>query len=190
MRRISSRWLMAAGLFAAMGGCRHLESPGSGEPAALAPVAPKAGLQPMPSIPMESATSVWAPKQVAPNQEAVHQVEYRAVPKKLARRPAPKQEPVQQVEYRAVVSSLGHAPDHGWLVGRLERDEAKDRWFVRYADPGEQETFGGRLELLRTGTMAGFRVGQLVRAEGTLVDPAPYETRPAYRILSLQAIRE
>ena len=167
MRRTSSRWLLVAGLLAAMGGCRHLDR----EPAASAPVAPEAGPISMPTIPLESATLVWAPK-------------------KIARRPAPKQEPVQQVEYRAAVSSLGHAPDHSWLVGRLERDEAKDRWFVRYADPGERETFAGRLELLRTGTMAGFRVGQTVRAEGTLVDPAPYETRPAYRILSLQAIRE
>jgi hypothetical protein len=171
MRRISSRWLLGAGLLVAMGGCRHVESPSSGEPAASAPIAPEAGWQPMPSIPLEAAVPVATPKQVA-------------------KRPAPKQEPVQQVEYRAAVPNLGHAPDHSWLVGRLERDEAKDRWFVRYADPGERETFGGRLELVRTGSMAGFQVGQTVRAEGKLVDPAPYETRPAYSILSLQAIRE
>jgi hypothetical protein len=157
---------LVAGLLAAMGGCRHIDR----EPAALAPVAPEAGPISMPTIPLEKASFVWAPKK--------------------PERRSPKQEPVQQVEYRAAVSSLGYAPDHSWLVGRLERDEANDRWFVRYADFGERETFAGRLELLRTGTMAGFRVGQMVRAEGTLVDPAPYETRPAYRILSLQAIRE
>ena len=162
MRRISSRWLLVGGLLTAMGGCRHVDCPCSGKPAASAPVAS----QVMPSIPLEAAVPVAASKQVA------------------------KQEAVQQVEYRAAVPNLGHALDHSWLIGRLERDEAADRWFVRYADPGEREAFGGRLELLRTGPMAGFHAGQTVRAEGKLVDPAPHETQPAYRILSLQAIRE
>jgi len=114
-----------------------------------------------------------------------------SLPKCDVMRPAPK--PVQpqasQVEYKPVAGpSLAHAPDHSWLVGRLERDEAKDHWYVRYADPGEKEQLGGRLELVGTGPMAGFRVGQAVRAEGKLVDPAPFQTQPAYHIRSLQAL--
>jgi hypothetical protein len=96
---------------------------------------------------------------------------------------------VRLVGYQAAARpSLGHAPDHSWLVGRLERDEATDRWYIRYTYPGEQERLGGRLELLGTGSMAGFRVGQTIRAEGKLVDPAPLETQPAYRIRALQAL--
>lgn len=171
MRRLSSRWLLVAGLVATMGGCRHADCPCSGGPAGCAPIVPAKGPQPMPSIPMEAVVPVAAVKAVA-------------------RRSASKQQPVQHVEYRAVAPSLGHAPDHSWLVGRLERDEAADRWYVRYADSGERDTFGGRMELVRTGPMAGFHAGQTVRAEGKLIDPAPLETQPAYRILSLQAIRE
>ena len=107
-------------------------------------------------------------------------------------RTAPKSETpqVQQVEFQAPApSGFGHAPDHSWLAGRLERDGANDHWFIRYTDPGERDPFGGRLELLGTGPMAGFREGQAVRAEGELVDPAPHETQPAYRVRALQAVR-
>ena len=67
-------------------------------------------------------------------------------------------------------------------VGRLERDWAGDRWFVRYADPGQRDVHGGRLELLSAGPMGGFREGQTVRAEGELIDPPPLQTQAAYRV--------
>jgi hypothetical protein len=37
--------------------------------------------------------------------------------------------------------------------------------------------------------MSGFVAGQMVRVEGELVDPAPHETKPAYRVHSLQVIQ-
>jgi hypothetical protein len=74
-------------------------------------------------------------------------------------------------------------------VGGLQHDEGKDRWMVRYADPGAGDRYDGMLELFCTGPMNGFRPGQLVRVEGELIDPAPMEIKPAFRVRSLQVLR-
>jgi hypothetical protein len=60
---------------------------------------------------------------------------------------------------------------------------------VRYAGPGEPDRYDGALELVNPGPMSGFRPGQVVRVEGSLVDPAPHEINPGYRVVSLQALR-
>ena len=112
--------------------------------------------------------------------------------KRIAKQTEPQQDrpQVQPAEFQpAVAPNLGHAPDHHWLVGRLEQEEQSKRWYVRYADSGENDRFGGRLELVGTGPMAGFHPGQVVRAEGKLLDPEPLQTQPGYRITSLQALR-
>jgi hypothetical protein len=90
---------------------------------------------------------------------------------------APKPDPV-----------LGCGANHRWLVGPLHHDAAKDRWTVRYADPGAGDPFGGELELLRAEPMRGFFSGQTVRVEGFLVDPEPLQTQPAYRVRSIQLV--
>jgi hypothetical protein len=84
---------------------------------------------------------------------------------------------------------LGHAADYRWLVGCLEHDPENDQWHVRYADPGEPDRYGGLLELVSPGLMAGFRAGRLVRVEGELVDPAPLQIKPGYRVRSIQELR-
>jgi hypothetical protein len=37
--------------------------------------------------------------------------------------------------------------------------------------------------------MAGFRPGQIVRVEGELIDPAPHEINPSYRVRAIQSLR-
>ena len=116
------------------------------------------------------------------------------VPAKPIVKPAPpKQEPTQvrDVKVEAKLTPvLGHAPNYRWLVGQLEQSESNHRWFIRYANSGERDTHGGRLELFCTGPMIGFHAGQVVRAEGELVDPAPLQTQSAYRIRSIQALKQ
>src|SRR5665213_4254872 len=123
MRIVSSRWLWVAGLLAAFGGCHQPVrkcpcccAPPSGErlkPVPSPSVMPLGSPQAMPRIPSEAVAPV------------------SASPKRVAERPAPKPDrpQAQQVEYKAVAGpSLAHAPDHSWLVGRLERDETTHRW--------------------------------------------------------------
>ena len=131
--------------------------------------------------------------QPTPNKVSDAILPVQAPPKPIAKQTAPKQErpQVQQVEFEASAkASLGHAPNYRWLVGQLEQSESNHRWFIRYANPGERDTHGGRLELFCTGPMTGFHAGQVVRAEGELVDPAPLQTQSAYRIRSLQALMQ
>ena len=184
MRATSSRWLLMTGFLVVIGGCQHTDrckcpcKPTCCEranPTAAPPIMPRADSQPMPGKASETFIPVQGPSN------------------RIARRDAPKQErtQVQKVEYQgSTTPGLGHAPNHHWLVGKLERNEATECWFIRYADPGEGDKHGGRLELLGTGPMAGFRTGQTVRAEGEVVDPAPLQTQSAYRIRSLQALRQ
>jgi hypothetical protein len=82
-----------------------------------------------------------------------------------------------------------HAADYRWLVGYLRCDSVHRRWQIRYAEEDENDRYGGVIELVNPGPMSGFHPGQLVRVEGDLVDPAPLEIIPAYRVVSLQALR-
>jgi hypothetical protein len=82
-----------------------------------------------------------------------------------------------------------HAANYSWLVGCLQYDIAHDVWSVCYADRGDPDRFGGQLALVNPGPMIGFQPGRLVRVEGELIDPAPLETRPAYRAHSIQVLR-
>ncbi len=82
-----------------------------------------------------------------------------------------------------------YAADYGWLVGDLQHDRGHGRWSVRYAGRDSVDRYGGEIELVHTGPMGGFHAGQRVRVEGDLVDPAPMEIRPAYRVRSLQVLQ-
>jgi hypothetical protein len=83
-----------------------------------------------------------------------------------------------------------HAADYRWLVGCLQHDPEHDSWSVRYGLPGEPDLYDGLLDLVNSGPMTGFQAGRMVHVEGELVDPAPLEIKPVYRILSLQVLRQ
>lgn len=83
---------------------------------------------------------------------------------------------------------MAYAADHRWLVGPLSQDPVKGCWRLRYAAADAGDRYGGELELLRVGAESGLRVGQVVRVEGRLVDPAPHEIKPAYEVRSLESL--
>jgi len=65
-------------------------------------------------------------------------------------------------------SPLAHQSDYLWLVGILERGTEVGVWSLRYAGPEENDPYGGRLNLVSTRPIAGYRVGQVLRVEGHL----------------------
>jgi hypothetical protein len=116
-------------------------------------------------------------------------------------RPAPKQEQLPVIERPAYLGppiatptpspahgEYSHAADYHWLIGCLSYDSKHNRWSVRYADSSERDRIGGTLELINPGPMRGFLPGQTVRVEGELVDPAPLEITPAYRVTAIQVM--
>jgi hypothetical protein len=84
---------------------------------------------------------------------------------------------------------FARAADFTWLVGVLVHGDARDTWSVRYAAAGEGDRYEGLLTLVGQGPMTGFRPGQLVRVEGDLIDPAPHEIKPGYRVRAMQSLR-
>ena len=97
-------------------------------------------------------------------------------------------EPSPLVVVSADRSVCSHASDYRWLVGCLHYDGERRRWTVRYGEE-DGDRHGGSLELVNPGPMSGFMAGQMVRVEGELVDPAPLEIKPGYRVGSLQVLR-
>jgi hypothetical protein len=93
--------------------------------------------------------------------------------------PAPKRTTLPSAHSR-------HAPDYSWLLGELQYAHVRGAWCVHYAPPDEDDPHGGTVTLVDPGPMTGFRSGQFVRVEGSLVDPASLEPSPAYRVRSIQ----
>jgi len=199
MRWIVSRPRLTAGclLAAALGGCQLGDSPRQAwRPAQPAPAAAKAAAAALPGGVVPTSYRVVAPTPASPIPLAAAEVAPPARPEPPAVIQASSRPAAAVTDYSQRAAPLpvlppppcGCAPGHRWLVGRLEHDPGRDRWWVRYAHPGAGDVYGGVLELFRTGPMEGFRPGQQVRVEGELIDPAPYEIKPGYRVHSLQAL--
>jgi hypothetical protein len=84
--------------------------------------------------------------------------------------------------------AFAHAADYSWLVGYLDRDKRDGGWLLRYASDAEGDLYGGCLKLVSVTGLAAYRAGQLVRVDGRLIDPGPHETKPAYRVVAIQAV--
>jgi hypothetical protein len=86
---------------------------------------------------------------------------------------------------RQVPEVYGHAPDYGWIQGRLER-RFPGGSELRYADPGVEDKWGGKVILADDARLAGFREGDLILVEGELVpDQGPrnaWRHFPEYRV--------
>lgn len=66
-------------------------------------------------------------------------------------------------------SSGAHHSEYLWLVGVLERGPEMGTWSVRYANPQEEDRYGGRLTLVAPSPILGYRAGQMVRVQGHVV---------------------
>jgi hypothetical protein len=149
-------------------------------PATNLPVVVVPTLQPIPVVKLPEkaiASANWQPP----------------VPEKPKLQTPPQLEPPVPACRRAptvrTAQQPGHAADYAWLVGCLQHDDKRNRWRVQYAGIDEQDRYGGSLELVNPGPMSGYQNGQMVRVEGDLVDPAPLEITPAYRVLAIQAVQ-
>jgi hypothetical protein len=69
-------------------------------------------------------------------------------------------------------SVYGHAPDHSWLVGVLDK-HYMGHFALRYCDASEDDSWGGKVSLDNDPRLAQFQDGDVVRIEGELV---PRET--------------
>jgi hypothetical protein len=71
----------------------------------------------------------------------------------------------------------------------LQQEPGSTAWSVRYAAADDLDRYQGSLTLVGPDPQAGFHAGQFVRVEGELIDPAPHEIKPAYRVRAMQSLR-
>lgn len=63
----------------------------------------------------------------------------------------------------------GHAPDYGWLRGRLEYSQIDRRWKLRYIPiDGDTDDFGGSVLISNPSTLSGCERGDYVEIHGRL----------------------
>jgi hypothetical protein len=90
-------------------------------------------------------------------------------------------------------SVYGHAPDHSWLLGVVDKHYA-GHIELRYCDASEDDSWGGKVALENDPRLAQFHDGDVIRVEGDLlpVDPSQRDTwshYPHYRIRDVKLIQ-
>lgn len=82
---------------------------------------------------------------------------------------------------------FAHARDYRWLVGKLDYSRIQKAWLLRYVSFEEEDRYGGCVTLVAPPSIRNFKPGQIVRVEGSLIDPNSHQLRPAYQVRSLRA---
>jgi hypothetical protein len=145
---------------------------GSEAPAPVTPAAPTyTAAPPAVSIPAPpapppiqpiDAASAPAPAPLAPAIEPVSAPPAAEVPA-----PAPVVQPV----VRQVEGKFGHAADHSWLQGEIDR-HYRGHLELRFRPASEEDRLGGKVRLEDDPRLAEFRPGDVIAVEGELLsDP-------------------
>jgi hypothetical protein len=83
---------------------------------------------------------------------------------------------------------FGHAADYAWLTGELWHNSQKDEWRLRFASIDEEDRYGGSVTLDARAELKGYKSGQLVRVDGSLIDPESREIAPKYRVKEVRLL--
>lgn len=106
-------------------------------------------------------------------------------PEPVATRPATPLKPGEK---------FGHAPDYGWVAGKLDWHLKGGYWTLRYADIGEDDPWGGKVRLLDSDRLRDLRDGDVVYIEGALLAPATSAPDaggyPPYRVAALALVEK
>ncbi len=83
---------------------------------------------------------------------------------------------------------FGHAADYTWLTGEIWYVPQKDQWRLRFASIDEEDRYGGAVTLDARSELQGYKSGQLVRVDGSMVDPESRGIAPKYRIKEIRLL--
>lgn len=95
---------------------------------------------------------------------------------------------------REVVGDYGHAEDHSWLHGVLDR-HYQGHLHLRYCDATEDDDWGGKVCLDPDARLSEYKAGDVVHVEGELVREngkvlhGRWNHFPRYRITSVRLVR-
>ena len=97
--------------------------------------------------------------------------------------------PVTQAVVRQVEGKYGHAADHSWLQGELDR-HYRGHLELRFRPASEEDSLGGKVRLVDDPRLAEFRPGDVIAVEGELLtDPDGGTRSGAVPAVSTSAVR-
>jgi hypothetical protein len=170
---------------------KPMETPATAAPA---PTVQLAGAEPVrPPLPPTVLASLSAPIPVAPDGAPLPRSQVPAQTVAHSRGPVQATTAVRTVEPPPVVSGFyGHAADHSWLQGILDKHYI-GHFDLRYCDPSMEDSWGGKVSLDNDPRLAQFKDGDVVRVVGELVprEEGSRETwshYPRYHIREVQLI--
>lgn len=117
-----------------------------------------------------------------------------AQPVATPRGPVPATAAVRSAPAPLMNGIYGHAPDHVWLQGVLDK-HYHGHFDLRYCDHTEDDSWGGKVCLENDPRLAQFQDGDVVRVDGELMPAVPPAQRdtwshyPRYRVRSVQLIQ-
>jgi len=85
-------------------------------------------------------------------------------------------------------SHMGHDPEYHWLVGTLEFSRYQQATLLRYTSADQDDRYGGSVTLLIPNRMNNYKPGQVVRVEGSLIDPGSQQMQPAFVVTNISAV--
>jgi hypothetical protein len=109
-------------------------------------------------------------------------------------RTGPNSTPAETVSRKGPASIHGHAADHSWLQGVVDK-HYHGHWELRYCDPSEEDEWGGKVILDDDPHLASLKAGDVVRVEGEIVREDGQAKRGTwnhfvhYKIKDLQVIQ-
>ncbi|MFL5243894.1 MAG: hypothetical protein ACJ8FY_17470 [Gemmataceae bacterium] len=185
---------------------RHCESCSVGAP--VAPAAPYVAAQKMPSAstyheiqrdpnalppmplhePVE-ATKLPDPPEEQPSKAETEELEQAAYAREVA---DAKKALHGRRSFHDITADpcFDHAADYAWIIGELYFEKDSKTWTVRYASVDEDDCHGGKVTLTDAGAMDNLRSGQMVRVEGRMADPAAHDLRPAYKVQTIELVKD
>jgi hypothetical protein len=91
-----------------------------------------------------------------------------------------------------VQGPYGHAPDHSWLQGILDK-HYQGHWALRYCDHATEDEWGGKVRLEKDGRLDQFKDGDIILVEGEVIpdvrgNRGNWHHYPEYRIRNIQLI--
>jgi hypothetical protein len=130
---------------------------------------PVAYAAPLPPAPPETALASAPVKLQAIGVNGTERAETAPV---LTATPAIRTNPAvtsgETVSRREPAKIYGHAPDHAWLQGVIDK-HYQGHLSLRYCDPSEDDEWGGKVVLEEDPRLSEFKDGDVVRVEGEIV---------------------
>jgi len=144
------------------------KKPVEGQAGRLAPT-PVAYAEPSPPLPPETAIATAPVKLEAIVAKGVERANTApALTATPAVRTNSSATPTQTTSRREPASIYGHAPDHAWLQGVIDK-HYQGHLSLRYCDPSEEDEWGGKVVLEDDPRLSEFKDGDVVRVEGEVV---------------------